>query len=354
MGAYACRAMKPQWILGLVALLPQGGQPAEQPYGFSCGLGAELLEQVAAELDRASLPTPSSEWPTWELEADGGWCRPAPWRRWSELVREEQERSTPDADARSQLAHLALAQDRHRDAWRHLLSLAHDPPAVAALLPAFLPGVPARSPSALPSGVALTPALPPPPLEGEQPLERRMSVAAFQVGKARVSMEVSLEADGVQIDLSWLGGEGTSFTVRPPVPPGTRFHAVYVDWEDAPTPLAIPVELGPGQTSSTIWARYRRQRVDWPTQVPKELSAPLRSHGLILQTESDHPAVRDFLDGLGTALGELFQLPHRLAIGAPAGSQSGPGVTLSFEEGALLPKAAAMVSSAEAFLFSTP
>ncbi|HED63969.1 MAG TPA: hypothetical protein ENJ09_00275, partial [Planctomycetes bacterium] len=237
----------------LVTFLAAGAARAQEAPVVSCS-DPELARALdaLARLDSTNLDpdwNPATLWPAWDERGEDGWGGERAWRRWMELLRAEA--GGPDANTprrRAELALAALLQGRAVDAWRDLFASGTGPFA-AAVLPAFVPGRPidalaSRDP--LPPGSTLTPFLPPPrgltaadpaaagdPLEGFGPFRGRSFVDNdVRIGTSRLRLELKLDDDGVQIDLSHLAGPAVAVGVRAPHPPGVSFGRVYADWED--------------------------------------------------------------------------------------------------------------------------
>lgn len=305
-------------------------------------LGAELGAQTVVELPPGRIATlfqtarrlaapaapPPVAWPAWSDTGPSGWGGPEPWRRWVELLRAEAHAETPDPERRAALALLAIVQGRSAEAWVHLETLGPSPLA-EAVLPALMPGAPQRrlaSTEPLPSGVRLTPGLPPPHdafLEQgavdriEALLGRTMRVPSLVVGETRLEMRVIVEGDGVQVDLVHLEGPAVSVELVLPVPGGVELGDVYANWEKIGRgPFPIAVDVRPEPRRSTVWGRFRPRSERWPAPPPGERPAVGRGEILIVVPRERLGEPR--LQRLGEALGELFGRATRLTTPADA------------------------------------
>lgn len=262
--------------------------------------------------------------------------QPAGWAAWRGALTATLDGARPEASAR--LALTALEQGRMRDAWRHLELAAADPALAAALLPRFLPGV-ARGtaldtggfPAALPDGVVLRPALPPPlsaptPGDAQRPERRAMRVSGLAIGAAVVELKVAVELEGVQIEVAHLSGGAARVALVLPRAEEFATATEYVDWykqETVGAPLTI--ELEPGAEPHVLFARFEPKDLRWPTRLPEELPRALAEHGLVLLA-ADEAGERERLGALAREL----SIPA-LGIAArceTAGARTGGGLVV--------------------------
>lgn len=264
---------------------------------------------------------------------DGAWADPGVWELWSTSVRAEAAADPGESSParRAQLAILALGLDRTADAWGHYAKTGADPRVAASLLPAFLPGIPPGNLDpdhlglggqvlALPEGVLLTPALPP-PVGVSSPgrlVRRNMRINGLRIGDAVLDMDVRVEFEGVQIDFHHRSGGAATFRVRAPEPPGFENRVEYVNWfrqDQVRVPHGITVE--PGQPeAATLFARVLRRPFRWPTRMPEQLPAAIRLHGLRLSVPEGDPHV-EILGTMAAAVGSALDLPCTLEFQPP-------------------------------------
>ncbi|MAB78969.1 MAG: hypothetical protein CMJ89_06385 [Planctomycetes bacterium] len=285
---------------------------------------AEAFEKIGGAPEQ---PHGSTEaWPRWATEVSRGageahpWNEEPPWRRWVELVRAEARGNDPIR--RAQLARLARLQKRDGDAWEHLTAV-DDPAAKLALLPLFLPGV---SPAdlgrdTLPKGVLLQPALPPGKPGHTAGLGalvgRPASIQNVRIAEASIRLQVVIEADGVQVDLTHLEGAPVELRLLPPVPPGVTIALLYADWERVEDPLApVTIRLDSSEDGRTfaVWGRFRPREERWPAPRPRDLSG-LHAPLTIVHGGVEDPRLARFCE----ALEELFHRPCTLLRRAKVG-----------------------------------
>jgi hypothetical protein len=223
---------------------------------------------------------------------------------------------------RAQLARLARLQKRDGDAWEHLAAV-DDPAAKLALLPLFLPGV---SPAdlgrdTLPQGVLLQPALPPGKPGHTAGLGalvgRPASIRNVRIAEASIRLQVVIEADGVQVDLTHLEGAPVELRLLPPVPPGVTIALLYADWERVEDPLApVTIRLDSSEDGRTfaVWGRFRPREERWPAPRPRDLSG-LHAPLTIVHGGVEDPRLARFCE----ALEELFHRPCTLLRRAEVG-----------------------------------
>lgn len=246
---------------------------------------------------------------------------PDVWAAWAERVAAARDADVPDAARRAELALLAWSWRRSDDAWAHVARTTGDPAWTATAVARLLPGLPLEHlgpgglgpggrPSALPGGVVLRPALPP-PADGRDPGAGRLAlrearVEGLVVGATTMSMVVRVVAEGVQIDFVHVAGPAARLQLVVPVPDGFETRVEYVDWFRRDTvgePLEVVVDPEQ-QDANTVFARMRPAEVRWPTRLPQRLPAALELDGLhLLAGASEHPRR---IAGLAHALGRLF------------------------------------------------
>lgn len=309
----------------LVALVLGAGQEEArptQPISAPPGRVAELLAGLAPDTHPATLAT----WPTWSDHSRAAWGGEPVWRRWVELVRAEAGAARPVPARRAELALLARMQGRDGDAWEHLLACAGDAQLVAALLPAFSPGVPVEflgRPAPLPDGVLLTPALPPCD-EARAGLRclagKRIEQLGFEVGAARCSLRVSVDGDGLEVSLRHLAGGPARVRVLAPVPRGIDPGLIFADWEKLPDHEG-PVEftLDAEQPEHSLWLTFHPAKESWPSPRLELLARPTAGRELVVSA----PEPEERLARFAEALGELVQVPASLRV---EGVQAGAGL----------------------------
>ena len=220
----------------------------------------------------------------------------ATWRAWGEDL--QALRASDKARrvaARARLALVALEQERPDDAWEHLAALRGDEGALAALLPRFLPGIPAGAAlgagghaGALADGVELRPALPYEPLRegGGAWAPRAARLDGLVVGKARIGLELAVEGEGVQVTVRHQGGEAASVKVRIPRHPEYAIEAEFVDWWQQDTlGTAWELDLVPGGEEHVLYGRFKGGIAARTKLVPKQVPSQLALHGFVLQVE---------------------------------------------------------------------
>lgn len=298
-------------MLNAVLLLLLQTSPAAAPARFE--LPAGPLASLVAGLDPSAAPAKLS---AEDLAAD--WSRPATCELWRTAMAAAAQPGDALRPARARLAWLALRQGRDDDAWRHLEVAGADPALLAALLPHFLPGVDATTPTgigglppALPDGVALSPATPPHtrPLENGRVERRSMRVRGLRIGDAQIGMTVAVEPEGVQIDLEHISGGTARVAVRLPREAGFGIANEYVDWFQAEQRgVAHTVTLQPGDEPHTLYGRFEPLPDEQPVALPPTEPAVLRLGGLEIRPEPG-PEGRARAEALARALaGEPFEL----------------------------------------------
>lgn len=216
----------------------------------------------------------------------------ATWKTWRTAL--ERTLAAEDPASRARLALVALAQGRHRDAWQHFEHCAPEPALLAALLPCFVPGVErgtllAQGGRAAPlaDGAVFRPALPPhvAPAPGTDPrfVRRAVALGGIVVGGATLALQISVEAEGVQVEITH--ESGTAARVRIVLPRSEEYgvSAEYVDWTKQDT-LGEPLEvaLAPGDEPHVLFARFEPRDPRWPTKLPDDVPAAIGEHGLVL------------------------------------------------------------------------
>ena len=309
-----------------------GPLPIELPPGPA----AEAWSAAPADVRAADLGAP------WPAPGDPAWRTAVPWERWSE---ELAAAAGDDAErallARGRLARLAAIQGRAAAAWEHLVACGERPDYWAAALPLLLPGTHGASgggglPSPLAPGAVLHPLLPPsnPELEAGVWERRRWVLRGLRVGETELAMRLSLEPDGVQVDLRHLSGPPTSVRVVIPSPPELEMRIEYADWMRLDTVgEPIEIQLAPGDDTHTLWGRALPLRVTWPAELPRELSRKLSTGGIAVEIGPDDPE-RARLAELTDALGRVLAIPTRLRVTGEPLDASGPGrVVVRLHEG---------------------
>jgi len=335
----------PARALGLAAVLI-AQQPASPPASAEAGAielpsspAGRAFAGVSPSTVAAALPAAVAR----GLE-DKAWQQPGTWMGWAEAVRAEADASAPHAVQRAYLAQIALAQGRWDDAWDHFAATGGEPGLCAGLLPRFLPGVAAAPQAsagdgpptfaaalgghvgALPEGVLLRPALPPPAVPAAQValgrnwIERRsMRLEGLRIGAAIVAMKVSLESDGVQVEFTHQGGGAARWNVMLPEPLDFEVRVAYVDWmRQDEVGIALEVAIAPGDEPHTLFGRFRPRSIPWPTNLPPATPRFLSDHGLELCFPADAPDAAVFRSA-GPALARVLGLP--VVSGTPAGAE---------------------------------
>jgi hypothetical protein len=216
-----------------------------------------------------------------------------------------------NAERRARLALLALEQRRFEDAWNHLAATSADPAWTAAILPRFIPGVPAGTnvrdggrATPLPDGVVLAPSLPPASAGAVRGrIDRRaMSLSDLEIGAARVTLRVAVEAEGVQIDVKHVSGGTAKLAIVIPEPREIPFGNEYVDWyrqDDMHVAHAIVVK--PGDEEHTLYGRFEPRDRILPMTMPARVPAQLEQGKLWLVIADSDPD-RALVAAVATAL----------------------------------------------------
>ena len=262
-------------LLSAAALVPAWGAVELPP-----GPAADATARIPPGTAPAPLPA----------VADDAWTKPVTWKRSAELLVAEAASAKPDPARRAELALLALAQHRYADAWIRYAECADSAPTLAALLPHFLPGVPvARAANlALADGAVLAPAMPPfladaPPPPRGYVQRRAMRIDRVPVGGSVLSLRVSVENEGVQIDVDHVEGPPVKVAIRFPEDPEFGYSDEYVDWfrqdqRGAPHEVALKA----GDETHTLYARFEPRKPDWPTKEPDLVPAQLENGSILL------------------------------------------------------------------------
>jgi hypothetical protein len=277
------------------AIAPQAPPVLELPPSRA----ADVTARIPADAAPAKLP---------EI-AEDAWAKPATWKRFGDLLAAEAAAKEPDPARRAELALLALAGHRYGDAWERYEECAGSPPTLAALLPHFLPGIPVSrgADRALEDGAVLAPALPPflgdvalPPRGYLQ--RRAMRIGNVAVGAARIALRISVEGEGVEIDVEHVSGPAVKIAVRIPEDPEYGFSDEYVDWyrqEERSVPHAVA--LAPGDEPHTVYARFEPRRAEWPTKEPDLVPAQLEN-GTVRLLAGSSPEDRALADAVAAFL----------------------------------------------------
>jgi hypothetical protein len=305
------------------------------------GPASETASKIAADTKPAVLPK----------LAEDPWQSPATWRRFGELLSAEAAGKAPDPARRAELALLALAQHRWDDAWLHFGECASSPAVVAALLPRFLPGTSAAADEALPDGAVLTPALPPLAAEGPGAprgfVQRRaMRIEGLVVGAAHLALRVSVEGEGVEIDIEHQSGGAVKLAVAIPEDPQFAFADEYVDWFRQEKP-GVPheVSIQPGDEAHTLYARFEPRKAEWPTLLPDRTPAQIEQGNLWLEPGPDE-RVRPLLQAVADCLSSgPLHVAARLA--GPADANPGRlGVRVDLSDAGERPRKLAWIAGA--------
>lgn len=240
--------------------------------------------------------------------ADDGWQLAETWCAWASRLA---ERPSDEPQARADLARLALLQSRWDDAWAHLAAAPEPELVLLTLLPGVPPGEADERKDALPDGVVLTPA-PPPPSPDARPGfwdVREAWVRGLRVGEAVLDVRVAIEPEGVQVDLEHVSGGAARLAVKLPEPEGFEIRVEYVDWlrQDA---LGLPLEVvvKPGDEPHSLYGRVLPRRPAWPTAAPEHVPAAIEEGGLALLVDDADDPERERLDAVARALGHGCRL----------------------------------------------
>ena len=328
--------------LALVLGAGAGGRPvADGPsYQLPDGPAADLV----SELDLSKVWTrPFRAWPG-DLDAPG-WDRIEPWVEWAKLVRAEADSEFSKPLRRADLARAAAATGRHEDAWLHFVETKSELSVSAAVLPYLFPGVPLDLPPGAPlaSGVTLRPLLPPPierlPFGSFDPAT--LLVDQLAIGAARVSFELDLARDGVQIDVTHRSGDSVELALVMTAPSGYATTVEYLDWDRlADVGVARTIRSSPKSDSETetetehsYWGRFAPRELAWPgiSEVESErLLSRLQRIGIRIEAA---PSLEARACGLGLALEQLFDIEVREGSELPGRAVAPLVLRLSEESG---------------------
>lgn len=318
--------MRPLLLLAL--LVPTDGPVLTLPDGQA----AKVWAGIGPETVPAGLTAPP-----------GDWGSGSTWQRWAELVQAEASAEEHDPAQRAALCLLARSHGRAADAWGHYQALGAEPSWVAAVTPALLPGIPRQArveaggrPAPLPDGVLLTPFLPPSTQKGPAgAVEWRTAKShRLRIGAAVVDLTITVEATGVQVDLTHLEGGPASVQVLLPQPEGFEIRVEYLDWirredEDLRTP--IPVQLLPGEETHQLYGRILEQRSELPTGPATRLPAALVHGGLTFEVPAGDPD-EPYLSEIAGVVSSLLEVEVRLAQPGVA-PDTRPGLTFRLPPG---------------------
>jgi len=342
----------PALLLLLSPAAPRAATPTISASGSARPQGAETPAPPAAVTDTASPAAPrpvadqrvtlpessaarafasvaSDTAPTdlaAELYAQDAWLRnPASaeaatvYARWGTWLEAEAGAVTIDPRSRSGLVLFAVHQRRFEDAWAHFGRLSAAPEWAAAVLPQLLPGAPAEIaaapggvPGALPDGVLLAPAPPPPPHSDPRGSLRPRSaeVKGVRIGEALVDIRISVEPSGVQVDLEHVGGGPTTVRVLLPEPVGQEIRVEYLDWMRQDE-LRVPLVVGlspDDEEEHTLWGRFQPRRVPMPALPTGEPPRAFLRGGLFLTLKPGDELEAE-AQAFASAMGKLFGVP---------------------------------------------
>ncbi len=340
----------PALALAAVALGQDSGNAPESKARAAVELPAGPAARAFAGVGPQTVAAPLPGGPLGGLETPE-WRALEAWQNWAAAVGAEAGASEPDPMRRAGLAQIALAQGRWDDAWDHFAATGGEPAVCAALLPSFLPGVrPGASAnadangfsvgkgglvSALPDGVLLRPAAPPPSVPaaevalGRAWIERReMRLDRLQIGAAELSMKVGLESDGIQIDFEHRGGGSAHVRVELPELADFELSVAYVDWmRQDEVNRVLEFDIAPGDEPHTLFGRFRTRTIAWPTNLPTNSPRFLVEHGLAFDFASAAPDAEVFR-AAGPGFAKILGLPVSLNPGS-TGSFAGVRIDLS-------------------------
>ncbi len=297
---------------------PARARAAEQRISLPESSAARAFASVAPDTTPTDLAT--------GLYAEDAWLRapaasePATvYSRWGTWLAAEAGAIAIDPRSRSGLVLFAAHQRRFEDAWNHFARLSASPEWAAAVLPQLLPGAPAEFgaasggvPGALPDGVLLAPAPPPPPASDPRGSLRPRSaeVKGVRIGEALVDIRVSIEPSGVQVDLEHVGGGPATVRVLLPEPVGQEIRVEYLDWmrqDGLRAPLVVA--LSPAdEEEHTLWGRFQPRRVPMPALPKAEPPRAFLRGGLFLSLDTGGELEAE-AKAFASALGALFGVP---------------------------------------------
>ncbi len=305
--------------------LSQAATAGQSAFELPAGLAADAVAVITPTTSAHATPSDLGSRGNVPAYAQDAWSKPATWIAWGTLLSAEKDATqdaasvknaaTSGAERRARLALLALEQGRSEAAWAHFAATKSDPTWTAAILPRFLPGVPSGSASAgggnaapLADGAILTPSLPPPTrASGEGGFDRRsMSTRSIAIGSAVVSMKVSVENEGVQIDVRHVSGGPAKIAILIPEPPDYTFGNEYVDWyrqDEMHVPHVF--EVKPGEEEHTLYGRFEAREQVLRSRVPSTMPSPITLGGLWLVAPDDpgRPLLAAAAQSISTVLG---------------------------------------------------
>ncbi|MCE9593948.1 MAG: hypothetical protein K8S98_07135 [Planctomycetes bacterium] len=348
-------------VLAWLLQEPTAAPRVELPKGpAAVALAATPDDVRSAKLAWSGLPL-SGDAPEWRQATT--------WSAWAEALRAEAHARGADPQRVTRLALFARLTGRDDDAWDHFAALKGAPEQAAALLPLFLPGVQATELLALDEhsgacvgplrdGVLLSPAAPPPSVAaadvrlGYASIERRaMSLDELRIGAAVVRLQVSLESDGVQIDLTHKSGGAATVRVLLPELPDFEIYVQYDDWvRQEAVGVPLQVALAPGDETHSLFGRFRPRRIAWPTELPTRASHALASDGLVLVLD-EHSARAPVLRAATDGLARLIEAPCRVE---PLASSTPGAVRIDLSEDADGRKWSSILSLAERWALAHP
>ena len=277
------------------------------------------------------------------------WEQPATWELWAlrlEALRRLRQKppapGSPQDHSRSaahaDLALLAAAQGRGRDAWVHFAALTDSPEQAARVAAHLIPGVPLSAelgaggmPTDLPDGVHLRPILPEYPADDPSAdlAWRKAQVHGLPIGSALVDLRLIVEANGVEFEFTHASGPKVRVLGSIPEPRDYTFRFAYSDWTKVDQPLAaLPVELMPGgEEPHVLYGRVSPSPVPWPTPKPGHLSSELARHGIWLVIDPGDPEA-ELWAAAAQAIGRLLQVPAGVRPPAPRSAGLRPGQEL--------------------------
>ena len=206
----------------------------------------------------------------------------------------------------------------------------------------------------LEDGAVLAPALPPssattgpPPSLLQGRVERRsMRIEGMRVGNAVLALRVSVEAEGVQIDVEHLSGEGVRVAVAIPRDPRFDFSEEYVDWyRQEEKGIAHVLQIAPADEEHTLYARFEPRAPAWPTRPPETVPAQIEHGGVRIAAGRDDPD----LALLEAVAASLAQGPLRLdaSLREPSeGSGTLAGIQIDLSDPAERPAKLAWIAAA--------
>jgi hypothetical protein len=163
-----------------------------------------------------------------------------------------------------------------------------------------------------------------------------------------ISVRVSVENEGVQVDLRHVSGGKARVSVLLPEPPEYAFGNEYVDWypqDELRVPHAL--EMAPGEEEHTIYGRFEKQRPRrFPSAPAQELPAQIEEGGLWLVADG---AVDPLLEAAAQAIGRVLAVPCRIAAPNDPTGWSGTRIDLTAREERPV-RLARLVSAVERFV----